>query len=1586
MKPLPLLFGLLILSSLSHSQVDQQKGIFKFGAEPLYVYSETNQALVRSGSDNPNLFLVDIEQDVILKTYDLYFSQFCRVSPYGDQIFYSNENENRIALLSTKDGKIIWEKEFKGRVEASAFDYQGKRLALFRNNQLGVYNLNDGSSAGFTAITQATSIGWLPLEEYVVFNQNTYYSDDKTPALIVYNVDRKKQVGRLVSADEVSFISTASNGLVAGYSFNGMVYIWQTLANGKLAVSKNTNPVKQIPCSQYCLSQSGKYLTVFEKNNFTIYETGSWKSITSGTLSSNAGKCFFFDNDSKVACRTSQRENLFIDVQSGKLNQKIYGETGSPPKSSQPATTEKSSQPVASTQAKKTEEPSSTQKPLPTASTGNPLDEVQLYFQQGNMPKAIEKLTEIINRGEGYVDEAYYYRGVAYVYCKDYAKSIADLEMALQLRPDQAHIYNDLAWVYMLERRFDMALRVLREGIKVDDELFPLTLNLANAYYLNGMQNEAKETYQKVFLLMESEEQFQNAVLADLDLFINENFRSDATAWKKWVTDYYNSGAKNYAIANRLYKDAKALKGGSKLAEAAQKFIQAAEVEEKASSPRQSKISLCYWGAGSCYFDLNQFVKVVPLYEKTLAIERKLAKGEALAYRLEFLYHTHTELKNIDIANAYKKEWDVEIARLKGIIAQNNDVRTACEDAYLAKDPVKGLKIANEWYEKIKNTAKDQMIASIISFRILFNDMQGNIGAVVQDFEMIKKTIKKETIKEDAVLMALPLVGNAYKKMGDKVNAMMAYIQTTEIAKEMESLEYEAMSYSLLGELFVQNYQFEKGLEQYNKVLGISEYNKIHMLTYKTYTLMGTLYSKWGKFDKALEYYNKSLDINRKIESGEYKYISESFKGQERALYDANLLATNKLDEIYTTMLVGSVYGEWGKSTEAKQSYQKALDMAKKVGHQRTIAFANNNLGSLALTEKNTEQAIQYFNLAKEYMEKANDQIGVVTVNNNLAMAYFNSNSKDQALIMLEKVIEISRRVNFMSDLAVALNNAGVVYSEKNDLVKALQYHSEALKIYRELKMRPDIAFTLTQFSILLLSQNKYDEAIKNLNEAISILEEVRLTATGSIKRDYVAKQIQAYGMLIDALMLKGNIEEALAAFENSKTRLLTEMLSERGIPAKKPTVKEIQASLQADQAVILFANVDYKMWKTLSAIVITKSTVTGKRIPLKDFVEKTYVDYKSDISQTMSNQRGFKAVKRDDDKSMTLNTEDQFADIINHYRSNLRNPNANSGEIAKRIYAQIVKPLETQFAGSKKLIIVPDGVLGFMPFETLIDGEGKYMIEKYSISYALSLTVQRMVSGRSYPDTRKPMLAFGGAIYDPGITSKKQVETTAQVENLQNDFYGRAGGKGPLRNEYSALGIGGWDEIPGSFEEVKRIEEVVKGAEVVVERAVSERYVKELSSEGKLKSYRVLHFATHGVVVPEIPELSALVLTQLRSEIFEDGYLRTEEIADLSIQADFVNLSACETGLGKIYGGEGVVGLTQSFLLAGANSLSVSLWQVNDISTQKFMVDVYREVATNQISYAQAIGKVKQKFIRGEFGNEYKLPYFWAPFVFYGN
>jgi CHAT domain-containing protein len=156
------------------------------------------------------------------------------------------------------------------------------------------------------------------------------------------------------------------------------------------------------------------------------------------------------------------------------------------------------------------------------------------------------------------------------------------------------------------------------------------------------------------------------------------------------------------------------------------------------------------------------------------------------------------------------------------------------------------------------------------------------------------------------------------------------------------------------------------------------------------------------------------------------------------------------------------------------------------------------------------------------------------------------------------------------------------------------------------------------------------------------------------------------------------------------------------------------------------------------------------------------------------------------------------------------------------------------------------------------------------------------------------------------------------------------------------------------------------------------------MSREGELAKYRTLHFATHGIALPETPSLSALVLSQTKKAMEgEDGFLTMAEIARLRIDAEQVVLSACDTGLGKLYAGEGVVGLTQAFIVAGARAVAVSLWEVADDSTAELMLSTYDAMQTKGTSFAQALAEAKRTLIQG---GRFARPYYWAPFVHYGS
>ncbi len=411
-----------------------------------------------------------------------------------------------------------------------------------------------------------------------------------------------------------------------------------------------------------------------------------------------------------------------------------------------------------------------------------------------------------------------------------------------------------------------------------------------------------------------------------------------------------------------------------------------------------------------------------------------------------------------------------------------------------------------------------------------------------------------------------------------------------------------------------------------------------------------------------------------------------------------------------------------------------------------------------------------------------------------------------------------------------------------------------------------------------------------------------------------------------------------------------------------------------------------------VDVVVASGDRVDAVEIDKEDFIRSVSMDHRKILEQTPAGLRGFSITVKENVPEEETDPWD-FSGIVTAYRHLLSKPYLTRSEeetlddLSRKLYSLLISPIEKYIEGKSDLLIIPEGILAYLPFETLLMPDGKYLIEKYNIRYTQSLTVSEMIerrSGLSSCADDYPILAFGGAVYNTQSYQTDMLVSERHFDTFKEETLAAMEKGMSSRSAYETLGLGGWTNLPGTLTEVKALGNIIKGGSVFTGVDVNEAFVKKMSREGKLKQYRILHFATHGIVVPDFPELSAIVLSlNLPEKNGDDGYLTMAEIVNLDLNAEFVNLSACETGLGSLYSGEGVVGLTQAFLVAGAGGLSVSLWQVADESTMQFMIGLYKLVQNRGLSYHKAMSEMKRSFIKED---EFSRPFFWAPFVYYGN
>jgi CHAT domain-containing protein len=187
--------------------------------------------------------------------------------------------------------------------------------------------------------------------------------------------------------------------------------------------------------------------------------------------------------------------------------------------------------------------------------------------------------------------------------------------------------------------------------------------------------------------------------------------------------------------------------------------------------------------------------------------------------------------------------------------------------------------------------------------------------------------------------------------------------------------------------------------------------------------------------------------------------------------------------------------------------------------------------------------------------------------------------------------------------------------------------------------------------------------------------------------------------------------------------------------------------------------------------------------------------------------------------------------------------------------------------------------------------------------------------------------------------------------------------------------------ELPGTESEVNEIAQLFASSNYTAATNLRTQANEAVVKNNNIKNYNLLHFATHGVVDENNPELSRIYLQP--SSDSEDGNLFSGEIYNLQLNADLVTLSACQTGLGKISKGEGVIGLSRALVYAGAKNIIVSFWSVADQSTAKLMTDFYKELLSNKSTgYSESLRKAKLNLIQSD---QYAAPFYWAPFILIG-
>lgn len=1044
-------------------------------------------------------------------------------------------------------------------------------------------------------------------------------------------------------------------------------------------------------------------------------------------------------------------------------------------------------------------------------------------------------------------------------------------------------------------------------------------------------------------------------------------------------------------------------------------------------------ISFNYSNTAMVYMAMGYYQEAAEYYEKSFLLSEKTDQHQQtsiIAYNLAILSETMMDYEAS--VSWYLKSIDFE--RLSGdttnVLTKHNNIGMLFKDVGKYKEALVYLNLAKAMAERIQS-AED--IAVVLN----------NIGLVYQAFGDMKQAmeyhkraieIDREAGLLDDIAIHINNLGLDYQYLGDYDTALEKFEEALQLDTKAGRKERLHIRNSNIGLVFYAKGDFQKALSYFSAALIDANELEDYLKAAVYLNNVGLCYEKSGEFKEAMNSFRKAAEINLSI-GNDARYAENlnclGMVYADMGAYDTAIsyyhlaMEINLRDSLIEDIAIvqsniGTVYKEWGQFENAILNYRESIKYEINSGSKNNLSKKYNNLGVLFYEMEKYDSAITYHNLALELDRLMHKTEDLATDLNNIGMVYYANQDFKLAAKFISEALEIARENGYNDMISTALSNLGLLEMAQDNNDKAVEFFKEALKIDELSGRKPQIAILLNNIAGALFQKEDYPGAIEYYNRAIELFEEIRRTAPVEARREYMEQIAEAYREVLMCYVLENDVPSAFAINERMKAKVLAEQIAGTDTSAAYIRLEDLGQKMQKDEAYILFSSSGKSL---ITEFLVTPDSAFHLFINKWRVIDTLFKvcsrTLQGQISQQLTERENkiFDGIVANSDVETREEEEVEnklFEAIITYYREQIIDPqvvnDADFRAIGQVLFAIFIGSVDRPMQGIRKLTFVADGILGYLPFETLTCNDGKYLVENFDVSYAQSLTILDLTGKRKYSDTRKPILAMGGAVYHAetykqDMSAANSIVASTAISGKKRGYLGDINSKqldyitklaaekestsSEMKDVYEMLGLSSWQNLGGSLAEMREIVAIVPGADTLSGVNLNEAKIKRMSADGKLKDYKVLHFSTHGITVPEIPELSALILSR-KSETAtvesEDGYLRMTEIANLKIEADFVNLSACETGLGKIYSAEGVVGISQAFLVAGAKGVSVSLWEVADISTVQFMAGLYQKVEKDKISYNAALNAMKREFIAGKFGNELRHPFFWAPFVYYGN
>lgn len=896
--------------------------------------------------------------------------------------------------------------------------------------------------------------------------------------------------------------------------------------------------------------------------------------------------------------------------------------------------------------------------------------------------------------------------------------------------------------------------------------------------------------------------------------------------------------------------------------------------------------------------------------------------------------------------------------------------------------------------------------------------------AAIEKFEQALPLYRTagDTYRQALTLLSM---GFAYAQLNEFRSALNYGNEIIPLAQALDEHKLEAAAETFVGQMHDVLGNITDALIHLDRALALSRESGNRAAEAATLNNIGAVYYNIADWHKALEFYQQALPLYR---------------------------SNNQQQEAFSLRNIGTAYNMLGEPLEALRHLQESLLINRASGDKNGESVALSNIGNSYYGMGDWQQALDYYNQALKMQRELGNRGREADTLDRIGVAYAASGQPEKALEYHQQALPLQNATGNVRREAISLSNLGYVYNLLNQPDKALEHYRRALPMFQGVGDLNSVGIVLEGIARAERSLGNLSEARKQIEAALESVEQVRARVTsGQMRATYLASRQDAYQFYIDLLMglhrtkpTEGHDIAALEVSERARARNLLELLTEARVdirqgadPALVARERELSQQLGAKaqrltqrntpeqvaalnreinqleveyqrvqgeirrsspryaalvqppplklkeiQQQVLDADtllLEYALGEERSYVwAITNSTVTSRELPKRAEVERAAREvYELLTARSRLPQKG-------------ESVEQRRARIA---QAEARLPQA-AGELSRMVLAPVASEL-----GTKRLVIVADGALQYVPFAMLPEpavnrqaasGDqstqparvGPPLIvahEVISLPSASTLAVQRReLSGRKSAPNAIAVLA------DPVFQTGDERVKSARAQPP-------ASGQKAYAEVASTRLLEHLSDGPTGTLAVRRLPFTLREADQILAVAPAQSSMKSVGFKANLATatspelgrYRYVHFATHGYFDSQRPSLSALVLSLVDEQgRKQDGFLRANEIYNLRLPAELVVLSACQTGLGKEVKGEGLVGLTRGFMYAGAARVVVSLWSVNDRATSELMQKFYRGMLRDGQRPAAALRAAQVELWRQK---HWQSPYYWSAFTLQG-